>query len=254
MKGAELTLCTPPLLAWGPGWLIANKPSGMSVHNDPEGDLCTLLKRYIQSYPDAAAAVAYDTAYGLHPVHRLDRETSGLILLSCRRDVFDELSLQMRGGTATKEYTALVHGPVEPDDEWRAWDWPLTPRSAGRRNPRGQGRRKPCKTLYRVIRQSPHYSLIACRLLTGRTHQIRRHAVLAGHPMVGDRRYGSLRACKYLETHHNFTRLGLHAAALTIRLPGEETIRRIADDKLPAQMADLIDKDIEDGKDGVKGN
>ena len=233
---------------------MAHKPSGMSVHNDPDGDLCALLKQYLRTHPDAAAAVAYDASYGLHPVHRLDRDTSGLILLGCRSETFEAFSLQMREGTAAKEYLALVHGSVQGADQWHTWNWPLSPRSAGRRNPQGRGRRKPCQTLYRVLRQTRHYSLLACRLVTGRTHQIRRHAVLAGHPLVGDRRYGSLRACEYLEKHHDFKRLGLHSAALTIRLPGEKTIQRFADDEFPARMAELVEKDtaVEGNKDPVQ--
>lgn len=243
MTGTGFERCHPPVIAWGPGWLIANKPSGMSVHNDPGNDLSTMLARYLQTTPKASAAVAYDTSYGLHPVHRLDRVTSGLILLSCRKDVFETLSLQMREGTATKEYIALVHGPVPLSDGWRLWDWPLTPKSAGRRNPQGQGRRKPCRTQYRVIDQSRHYSMITCRLLTGRTHQIRRHAALAGHPVVGDTRYGSSRSFKYLEKNRNFKRLGLHAAALTIRLPRQKSFHRFEAGELPIEMAELIETD-----------
>lgn len=244
----------PTIIEYGPGWLVLNKPSGVSVHNDPGNDLCALVTRHLRSNADLQATVGFDNRYGLHPVHRLDRETSGIIILSCRKDVFDHMSRQMKAGTATKVYRVLVHGSVQPADQWQVWNWPLTPKSAGRRNPQGSGRRKACKTKYRVVRQSRHYSLIECRLLTGRTHQIRRHAALAGHPLVGDKRYGSLRACRYLETHHGFNRLGLHAAALSIRLPGEKTRRRFEADPIPVELTELIDKDIEavsmDGKGG----
>lgn len=244
MRSAKLDLCNPPIVDNGPGWLISNKPSGMSVHNDPGADVCTLLNRFLQSNPKAAGTVAYDNGYGLHPVHRLDRETSGIILLSCRKDVFDHLARQFVDSTVTKEYAALVHGSVPLTGGWRSWDWPLTPKAAGRRHPQGQGRRKPCKTQYCVKIQSRHYSLLECRLPTGRTHQIRRHAALAGHPLVGDKRYGSLRACRYLEAHRRFKRLGLHAAALTIRLPGEEGHRRFATGDLPYVLRQLIEQDI----------
>lgn len=243
MTGPDPDIGVPSIIAYGPGWLVANKPSGLSVHNDPGGDLCALLKRDLQSNSELAAAVGFDIQYGLHPVHRLDRETSGIILLSCQRDVFDQLARRIKTDEVTKVYRALVHGAVEPSDDWRLWRWPLTTTSAGRRNPQGQGRRKPCKTQYRLIRKSRHYSLIECRLLTGRTHQIRRHAALAGHPLVGDKRYGSLRACRYLEKHYRFIRLGLHAAALTIRLPREDALRTFETDGLPDELEQLIEMD-----------
>jgi RluA family pseudouridine synthase len=243
MQGTEFDHCDPPVIAWGPGWLVADKPSGISVHNDPGTDLCTVLDHYLKTHPEAARSAGYDTAYGLHPVHRLDKETSGVILLSCRRDVFDALSKQFAGDAVTKEYMALVHGEVAMADDWRLWAWPLTAQAAGRRNPQGRGRRRPCQTQIRVETRSRHYSLLRCRLLTGRTHQIRRHAALAGHPLVGDKRYGSLRACRYLETHCRFARLGLHAAALTLRLPGRNSPERFEVSHLPMALRQLIDRD-----------
>ena len=233
--------CPLPIVGSGPGWLVAEKPSGMSVHNDPGKDLCSQLNHYLQSNPTTAKAIAYDVAYGLNPVHRLDKETSGVILLSCRRDVFDRLSRQFTQGKVAKRYLALVHGSVEPTEEWRQWQWPLTPKAAGRRNPKGRGRRRPCQTDYRLVQQSRHYSLIECRLGTGRTHQIRRHAVLAGHPLTGDRRYGSLRACRYLEKHFNFTRLGLHAVSLSVQPPEFEAPQSYVSKGLPIEIQHLID-------------
>jgi RluA family pseudouridine synthase len=232
-----------PIIGSGLGWLVAEKPSGMSIHNDPGIDLCSLLNNYFQSNPSAAKSIAYDVPYGLNPVHRLDKETSGVILLSCRRDVFDYLSQQFVQGKVTKRYLALVHGSVAATVDWGLWQWPLTPKAGGRRNPQGQGRRSPCQTQYRLLEQSDHYSLIECRLITGRTHQIRRHAVLAGHPLVGDPRYGSLRACRYLEKHHQFMRLGLHAAALTIQPPDGASPQRFTSERLPVEMERLLHHD-----------
>jgi RluA family pseudouridine synthase len=246
MMDGEFDQCDPPVIAWGPGWLVASKPSGISVHNDPGADLCTVLEQYLKTHPAAAGSAGYDAAYGLHPVHRLDKATSGVILLSCRRDVFDALSKQIAGHAVTKEYLALVHGEVAMADDWQLWAWPLTAKAGGRRNPQGKGRRRPCQTKFRVETRSRHYSLLRCRLLTGRTHQIRRHAALAGHPLVGDKRYGSLRACRYLETHFRFARLGLHAAALTIWLPGRNSPERFEATGLPTALRRLIEQDIQD--------
>lgn len=224
--------------------MVVDKPSGVSVHNDPGKDLCSQLNHFFQSSSAAAQAIAYDGNYGLHPVHRLDKATSGMMLLSCRREVFDQLTRQFVQGMVTKHYLVLVHGTLDAYDGWRLWRWPLTPKAAGRRNPKGRGRRAPCQTHYRLVLKSRHYTLIECRLGTGRTHQIRRHAVLAGHPVTGDTRYGSLRACRYLEKNHQFVRLGLHAARLTFQPPDAGTPQCFASERLPVEMQRLLDSDL----------
>ena len=243
MINSQLNTSPLPVVGSGSGWIVVEKPSGMSVHNDPGKDLCARLNHYFQSRPAAAEAIAYDHTYGLNPVHRLDKETSGMMLLSCRREVFDQLTRQFAQGLVTKRYLALVHGNMDASDTWRLWQWPLTPKAAGRRNPKGRGRRAPCQTHYRLVLKSRHYSLIECRLDTGRTHQIRRHAVLAGHPVTGDTRYGSLRACRYLEKNHGFTRLGLHAASLTIQPPDAGAPQCFASERLPTEIQRLLDSD-----------
>lgn len=239
------THCPVPIIGHGRGWLVVEKPSGMSVHNDPDKDLCALLNLYLLSNPETAESVAYDIQYGLHPVHRLDKETSGVILLSCRRRVFDHCARQFAQGHVTKRYLAVVHGAVPAKTQWDLWRWPLTPKASGRRSPQGSGRRSPCKTHYRCLRHSQHYSLLECRLDTGRTHQIRRHAVLAGHPLVGDRRYGSLRACRYLEKNYNFNRLGLHSTSLSIQIPNLEGHQHFKSEGLPQVLEQLLLQDAD---------
>jgi RluA family pseudouridine synthase len=242
MSATFFTNSPESVIGWGRGWLVMNKHSGMSIHNDPGKDLCSVLNRFLQTHPEEAQAVAFDAGYGIHPVHRLDKETSGVILLSCRRDVFDSLSRQFAQGTVIKHYLALVHGHAAAKGS-DCWQWALTPKAAGRRNPKGSGRRIPCRTHVRLLRHSKHYSLIACQLDTGRTHQIRRHAALAGHPLVGDRRYGSLRACRHLEKHHDFKRLALHAAGLSFQPPGDSESRLFEVPVLPWEIRHLLDAD-----------
>ena len=223
--------------------MVVDKPSGMSVHNAPEVDLCSRISHMLRNNEKWNQRVRLDPRFGVHAVHRLDKETSGVILLACRRKIFNYLSRQFARGEAIKEYLALVHGslPMTPGEGY--WKWPLTPSAAGRRHPQGQGRRKPCQTQYRVLARSRHYSLLRCRLLTGRTHQIRRHAALARHPLLGDRRYGSLRACRYLETHYRFKRLGLHAAGLNVKTPDRDEFERFTSNKLPDAMQKLLTSD-----------
>lgn len=228
--------------------MAVDKPAGISVHNLPGSDLCSLLTRFVNE-SGKARLLQMDVDFKLHAVHRLDKETSGVVLLAGQRSVFRFLSQQFAHGEVAKLYLAAVHGSLSissdhnDSDGWERWQWPLTARAAGRRNPRGSGQRQAAITLFRVLLHNTRYSLIQCRPLTGRTHQIRRHAVLAGHGIVGDRRYGSMRAVRYLQQHLNFSRLGLHAAELIFRpSAGEEPIR-INSRGLPREMDQLMERE-----------
>ncbi len=243
MKSVPLPASQVAVIGHGSGWLVVDKPAGMSVHNDPQGDLCAVLKAYLQSNKSLTRALCLDPEYGLHPVHRLDKETSGVILLAGRREVFQHFSRQFSEGEVHKRYLALVHGMVPQTEPWGLWQWPLSPKAAGRRDIRGQGNRSQSITRYRVGQYSAHYTLVTCHPLTGRTHQIRRHAALAGHPIVGDRRYGSLRACRYVAQHHGFTRLALHAAELSVTPPESTAIQPFESAGLPAEIIKLIKGD-----------
>lgn len=232
-----------PVVDRGKGWLVVDKPAGFSVHNDPGNDVCSRLARFLEG--PFADNVAHDPAYGLHPVHRLDRETSGILLLACRREVFDFFADQIARRKARKEYLALVHGKVGTADldKWAEWQWPLTKGAAGRRSPQGSGPRVPCLTRFWVIQTTLRYSLLRCRLLTGRRHQIRRHAALSGHPVLGDRRYGPKRAGAYLQQRFGFTRFGLHSALLEIRTPDGKEMRCFESESLPEDVRRVLEAD-----------
>ncbi|MCP4627744.1 MAG: RNA pseudouridine synthase, partial [bacterium] len=187
------------------GWLVADKPSGMSVHNDPGHDLCSQLDAIVQKNPAMCRKLGYDSDFGFHPVHRLDRQTSGVILFACTSDVLRHFSHQFENRTVKKQYIALLHGNLREDTE-SIWTYPLGLKAGGRSNPKGSGSKQTASTRYRVLEYSRHYTLIECEPLTGRKHQIRRHAKLSGHPVVGDARYGSTRAVKFLKTNHGFDR------------------------------------------------
>ncbi len=230
------------ILASGKGWLAVEKPAGMSVHNDPGKDLCGRLSILLQTEADLQAATSLAADSRLNAAHRLDRETSGVILLAGNRSVLRHFTAQFEARTVNKQYTAILHGHLPENDlpgPWSSWEWSLTKTPGGRKDPRGRGPRKACTTLVRVLDHSDHYTLVACKLLTGRKHQIRRHAKLAGHPVVGDRRYGSKRALGFLQSKHNFRRLGLHAASLEIQLPDGSPMV-IRSQALPAEMQYLF--------------
>jgi 23S rRNA-/tRNA-specific pseudouridylate synthase len=231
-----------PLIASGGGWIVVDKPAGMSVHNEPGRDLCSLMAAWLRAQTGSASDLGCDPRFGVHAVHRLDRETSGLLLLACRRDISEILSREFVQGRVEKEYLALVHGLI-PAGAAGSWEWPLSPSAGGRNDPQGRGARSASLTRYHRLESGRRYTLLSCRPLTGRQHQIRRHAALAGHAILGDRRYGSPRACRYLAEHHNFTRLALHAAALTLRLPDPERAQRFESPELPEAIRALLDHD-----------
>lgn len=242
MIGA-LTGCREPIpvLAGGNGWLAVDKPWGMSVHNRPGEDLLSLVGRSLAGEGKIPLNAGAESGVGVHPVHRLDRETSGVALFAYSAEALRDLGGQFARRTVKKRYLALLHGPVPdlPEGSWGEWNWPLSREAGGRRYPEGRGRKTACRTRYRVLGRSRHYSLVECEPISGRIHQIRRHAKLAGHPVTGDGRYGSTRSMRFLQAEMGFFRLGLHAHALTLVPPGETAAQPIETRGLPADMARL---------------
>jgi len=220
------------IIEQGQGWICAEKPGGISVHNDPGRDMISGLQKRLG--PGSTEI--------LQPVHRLDKETSGLLLVATARDSLTDLSDLFAGGKVTKRYKALVHGHFDHPDQARGtWDTPLTKSAGGRADPRGRGKRIKALTRYRVLDQSRHYTLLEIELLTGRKHQIRRHAKLAGHPVVGDPRYGSPRALEFLKTQKQFDAMGLHACFLKFTDKGRSVTLELPD--LPPEVARLFEED-----------
>lgn len=235
------------IISYGFGWLAVDKPSGMSVHNDPGKDVCSVMSVRIRSDEHLQKEICFDSAFGVHAVHRLDRETSGLMLLACNSDAFEYLSKQFRDRMVKKRYVALLHGVLspftEPTENWYEWRFHLTQKSGGRKFPAGIGKKLPSLTKYRILEQSIHYTLIECEPVTGRTHQIRRHAKLAGHPIVGDRRYGTPRSLQYLKTHNQFDRLGLHSTSIYWILQETSQPYTLQLPCVPLEFRKLLDED-----------
>ena len=236
-----------PVLTMGRGWLVVDKPAGLSVHNASGGDLCSLVLARIQEEAAFEGQIAMEPDFGVNPVHRLDKETSGVILLAVNREMFRYFSNQFESRQAKKHYVAILHGRLEKpagNDLWGTWEWPLSETAAGRDRPEGAGNRKDCQTRYRILDYSRHYTLVEIALLTGRTHQIRRHAKLSGHPVVGDARYGTMRAINYLKRNFDFDRLALHARSLILQPPDGAAPETIETPTLPIRMQALFENDM----------
>jgi 23S rRNA pseudouridine955/2504/2580 synthase len=190
--------------------LVVNKPSGLAVHGG-SGVIFGVIEGLRALYPDQT---------GLELVHRLDRDTSGCLLVAKRRSMLRWLHQQIREQRMEKRYLALLAGDWR--DKQREVDAPLRKNTlqSGERVVRVDPTGRPSRTGFRRLRGFQGATLVEARLHTGRTHQIRVHAAHLGTPVLGDEKYGD-RAANATLRALGLKRLFLHAAALTFDLPGE---------------------------------
>jgi 23S rRNA pseudouridine1911/1915/1917 synthase len=198
--------------------LIVDKPAGLVTHPAPGHHGPTLA--------DAVGGLV---------VHRLDRHTSGLLLVARTEAVREALQSQLRAREVTREYLALVSG--HPDTETGTIDAPL---GRDRRNRTLMSTRtdKPrhAVTHFEVIRRLPRTALLRIRLETGRTHQIRAHLAAIDHPVCGDPAYGG-RACG---CRLGLDRQFLHATKLMFRHPATGELE-LCESKPPVDLRRALD-------------
>ena len=211
------------------GFLVINKPPGIAVHGG---------SGVSHGVIEALRALRPEAPY-LELVHRLDRDTSGCLLVAKRRSVLRELHRLLREDGMDKRYLALLKGA------WRGDERRVT--AALRKNTLKSGERvvvvdaeegKPALSLFRPVTRYRDATLVEVMLKTGRTHQIRVHAASMGQPIAGDEKYGDDAFSGQLR-RLGLKRLFLHAHSLAFRLPGvEEEIRVSAplDDELTAVL------------------
>lgn len=207
--------------------VVINKPSGIMVHADGYTDGPTVVDWFIRQYPDAAgvgepATLTTGSRKG-EPldrsgvVHRLDTETSGVLLLAKHQNAFIHLKRQFHDRHTKKEYRAFVYGTMKEDHG--TIDRPIG-RSAKdfrlRSAQRGaKGTLREAHTEWELLGTNNGHSYLRMLPKTGRTHQIRAHAKAIDHPVVCDRLYAPNHQCAL-----GFTRLALHAFRLSLVLPG----------------------------------
>jgi 23S rRNA pseudouridine1911/1915/1917 synthase len=188
--------------------LVVDKPAGLVTHPAP-GHRGTTL----------AEALAGRAAGGAHPerpgiVHRLDRDTSGLLVVARSEEVHVALQRMLKAREITREYLALVTG--RPDAASGTIDAPIG-RDRGRRTVMSTrtDRGREAVTHFEVLERLPRTTLMRVRLDTGRTHQIRAHLAAIGHPVCGDPAYGGSECGRRLGLERQF----LHAGKLMFRHP-----------------------------------
>ncbi len=195
------------------GLLVVNKPAGLAVHGG-SGIKLGLLEALRQIRQDVT----------LELVHRLDRETSGCLVLAKKRSILRQMHQKLRDEKGIdKQYLALVRGEW-PRRKGRV-EAPLKKNelASGERIVRVDSQGKASKTLFEVVARYEGCTLMRAKPITGRTHQIRVHARHAHHPLVGDEKYGDEVFNKQMKSL-GFRRLFLHAASLRFSLDGGTTV------------------------------
>lgn len=166
--------------------VVVNKPSGMIVHPSPGVYQDTLVNGLLYACKDLSGINGVNRP-GI--VHRIDKDTSGLLMVAKNDMAHQSLSLQLQNKTVDRFYYALVHGVIEHN--YGKIDAPIG------RDPKDRQamkvtdiNAKEAVTNFRVVERFKNYTLVECQLETGRTHQIRVHFQYIGHPVVGDPKYG----------------------------------------------------------------
>jgi 23S rRNA pseudouridine1911/1915/1917 synthase len=220
--------------------IIVNKPAGLVVHPAAgihTGTLANALAFHFQHLPSSGP---------IRPgiVHRLDRDTSGLLVAAKTEQALEHLSDQFRDRTVLKSYVALVHGRIEA--EAGRIDQPVA-RDPGNRTRMGVVLRgRSALSLYKVRRRYQRFTLLDVELKTGRTHQIRVHLAWLRHPVVGDETYGggrdnTIQNAKVRARIRNLGRHFLHAERLGLNHP-QTGARLEFNAPLPGELTTLLEE------------
>jgi len=245
----EIDLTTPPTDRFEPEnipidivyedetLVVVNKPAGLVVHpaaGTPSGTLANAIAYHFQQLPNASVRPGI--------VHRLDRDTSGLLVVAKTEAALENLSDQFRDRTVFKSYVALVHGRVLSNsgriEQPLARDPANRTRMAVVRGGRG------ALTLYRVRRSFQRFTLLDVELKTGRTHQIRVHLAWLKHPVVGDETYGggrdnTIQDAQLRARIRNLKRHFLHAEKLGFTHPTTGEFVKF-ESPLPVELSGML--------------
>lgn len=222
--------------------IVVDKPAGLVVHpaaGNLDGTLVNALLHHCAGQLSGIGGVARP---GI--VHRIDKDTSGLLVVAKSNAAHEGLARQFADHSIERAYLAVCNG--HPNPAAGTISARVGRSDANRKKmavlPKESSRGKHAVTRYKTMRKMPHCSLVECRLETGRTHQVRVHLASIGHPLVGDPVYGRSNSALRPVLHKlDFRRQALHAAVLGFIHP--VTGHRLSfSSALPADMAELIDE------------
>lgn len=214
--------------------LVVNKPQGMVVHPAPGHSHGTLVNALL--YHSPLSTINGVIRPGI--VHRIDKDTSGLLMVAKNNLAHQSLAAQLQAKTTQREYLALVHGNFK--EQRGTIDAPLGRAKNDRKKQAVVAYGRHAVTHFEVLMRFKAYTLIKCQLETGRTHQIRVHMRYIGHPVAGDPLYGPK---KTLSGHGQF----LHAAKLGFKHPrsGEQLTFSVAVPPIFKQTLVTLEKSVD---------
>lgn len=212
--------------------LVINKPAGITMHAKNSNDHSETVQSIFASQLPSQGGDPQRRGI----VHRLDRDTSGVVILAKTQLALEYLQAQFAARTVGKQYYALVWGHLKQPRARIELPIRRSTKSPNIMAVHQQGRQ--AITEYNVVTEYPKYSLLDIKLHTGRTHQIRAQFAHLGHPVVGDKSYGSK------STPQGLTRQFLHAYKLSITLPGN---------KVPTSFEAPLATDLQSFLDGLNG-
>ncbi len=203
--------------------IVVDKPAGILVH-PVLNEKNTLLDFLKIKYPDAQL------------VHRLDKDTSGLMVVAKNEKTYEELKSQFLNREIHKKYLALVHGILKDKKGIIAKSISKSRKRGGSQTIAPIGKRREAITRYEVIKEFENYSLLEVSPETGRTHQIRVHLASIGHPIVGDEKYKFKRQPVLKGLNRQF----LHASYLQFKMP-DGNIKELRSE-LPEDLTKILEK------------
>ena len=206
--------------------LVIDKPAGLTVHPAPGHRDHTLANAVLAHLP-GLEEVGGPLRAGI--VHRLDKDTSGLLVVAKSEEAHAHLAKQFQERRVTKLYLALAHGGVSPPEA--IIEAPIGRDRRDRKRMAVLSTGREATTRYRVVRQYQGYSLLEVRPTTGRTHQVRVHLASVGHPLAGDSTYG--------KRHPLLDRHFLHANLLGFRHPSTEEYVELKSE-LPPDLGEFL--------------
>jgi 23S rRNA pseudouridine955/2504/2580 synthase len=219
-----------PVVFEDPALLVVDKPAGVAVHGG-SGVSFGVIESLRAARPQARF---------LELAHRLDRDTSGLLIVAKKRSALVEVHRMLREGEVEKVYLAIAKGRVEGGTLRQPLHKYVN--AKGERRVSVQEGGLSAVTQVRTLKAAGGFSLVEVRLLTGRTHQIRVHLAHAGHPLLGDDKYGDFDLNHRLEKQ-GVRRLFLHASRLSFAHPlSREAVK--LDSPLPADMKAFAQKHL----------
>jgi 23S rRNA pseudouridine1911/1915/1917 synthase len=244
-KGPPLpTGLPPPVVRYADAHVVVvDKPAGLTTmrHAEEAAEFGRRARRYLPpTLADVLPGLLAQAQPGRQPpvraVHRIDKETSGLVVFARTAAAESNLGRQFRAHATDRRYLAVVRGRARPG---RIESWLVRDRGDGRRGSGPAGEGQHAVTHVRVVEELGEYTLVECRLETGRTHQVRIHLGEAGTPLCGERVYDRLLNGKPLPDGSGARRVMLHAAALGFDHPATGQRMQWASPP-PKDMADLV--------------